>query len=246
MIRGVAAVLGLALGLVAAALSEARMGHLRMLAGDALPHWSTAIADDARLRRGRAAPGNPDPHGAVLQWALDGVDRDGLRWRVELTAPGARLEARARLAPAAPRNLRLSEFSGAVELAPLTAAAHTESAAALDADGRIALQGGQGRFDLRAGRLAALEAQGALEAVTIAGRDFGAGPARLELTSAPDWSLRAGLEGRAGAARLEAQGSGAGAAITLALEDPDALPRDWRTQLGMADGVLRATLPGPG
>ena len=248
MIRFVAAVIGLALGLAAAALSEGRMGHLRALAGAALPGWTESVAADARLWRGRAGAGNPGTHGAVMHWSLAGLSRDGLRWRVELTAPGARIAATATLSPAAPETLRLADLSGHAALAPLLSDARaTATQSPLASEGQVAVSGGAGGFDLRTGRLTTLEAQGTFEAVTLDGLDLGSGPARLRLRAADDWTLTAALEGGAAAAQAEARTDGGTVALMLTMaEDADGVPEDWRARVGLEGDVLRATLPGPG
>ena len=247
MIRIAAAVIGLALGLAAAALSEGRMGHLRALAGAALPGWTEAVAADARLWRGRAGAGNPRRQGAVLRWSLAGLSRDGLRWRVELTAPGARVEAMANLSPAAPEILRLADLSGHAALAPLLAAARTTSTQApLAAEGQVAVSAGAGAFDLRDGTLTTLEAQGTLEAVTLDGLDLGSGPVRLRLRAADDWDLTAALEGGASDAQAEARPEGGDVALMLTVAgDAAGLPEAWRARVGLEGSVLRARLPGP-
>lgn len=248
MIRLAAALMGLALGLAAAALSEGRMGHLRAVAGAALPGWTESVAADAGLWRGRAGAGNPGTHGAVLRWSLAGLSRDGLRWRVELTSPGARIAATATLSPAAPETLQLADLSGNAALAPLLAdASNAATQAPLASDGQVAVSGGAGRFDLRAGTLATLEAQGRLEAVTLDGLDLGSGPARLRLRAAGDWAFTAALDDGAAEAQVEARADSGAVELTLTMAaDAAELPEEWRARVGLENGVLRATLPGPG
>lgn len=77
MIRALALVVALALGLAAAVGIGGRMAHLRAAFGSNLPDWTTTLDADAGMISGHGLVA-----GADLRWQLVGVDTQGGRWLV--------------------------------------------------------------------------------------------------------------------------------------------------------------------
>jgi hypothetical protein len=91
MIRVLAILLGLALGLGAALVVFGRMAHLR--AAIDLPPWTDAVTADAGLLRGQADL----PLGFTLDWRLARIGLSGPVWTGAIHRPDARLDLTARL-----------------------------------------------------------------------------------------------------------------------------------------------------
>lgn len=91
MIRALVILLGLAIGLAAAVITQGRISHWRALADP--PAWTAVLAPDSGLLRGRA----PGPGGYGLGWRLAGLDGRGPVWAVWIDGPGTRIDLDATL-----------------------------------------------------------------------------------------------------------------------------------------------------
>jgi len=101
MIRAVALLTGLVLGLGLAVAAYGRMGHLRLLMD--LPGWTGAIAADAGLLAGQARL----PAGFALDWRLAGIGRAGPVWSGAIHRHDTRLDLTAGLQPGPGTGLHL-------------------------------------------------------------------------------------------------------------------------------------------
>lgn len=79
MIRVLALIFGLLIGLGAAVSVGGTLAHLRLALGSALPGWTEGLAPVSGLLRGEGRIA-----GAALRWHLDGIDAAGPRWGVTL------------------------------------------------------------------------------------------------------------------------------------------------------------------
>lgn len=103
MIRALALILGLLLGLVLAGATGGTVAHLRMLAGERLPGWVAGLDAGSRL-----VEGSGTLNGAALHWR-----RQGLGLALDLRGPDWQARGRGQLEGAA---LRIDDLSGIVPL----------------------------------------------------------------------------------------------------------------------------------
>ena len=137
MIRAIALILGLTLGLALALLVGGTLGHLRLIlpqTGLTLPEWVAGLEDDSRVAQGRGSL-----NGAALHWRLTG--REGFA----VSLSGADWQARGQALPPGAA-LRIGQLSGVIPLAYLDAG-----------PGLLALAGGEVTLapdgTLRSGRI---------------------------------------------------------------------------------------------
>ena len=119
MIRALALILGLLLGLALAGLAGGTVAHLRTLAGGHLPGWVAGLDGDSGF-----AEGGGTLNGATLHWR-----RQGLGLAISLSGPDWQASGRAQLDGTA---LRIGDLSGIVPLGWLDAG-----------EGVLALEGGE-------------------------------------------------------------------------------------------------------
>ena len=142
MIRALAVVLGLALGLTAAVAVGGRVGHLRALG--LAPAWTDSLDPDAGLPEGRGTV-----NGAALSWQWRGLRG----WAVTLRGPDWQAQAQGW-----PRieGVDLTDLRGVVPLAQLDAGAGVLAleGGALTLGWTGALRAGQVQGQARSGPLA--------------------------------------------------------------------------------------------
>ncbi|MCB1389290.1 MAG: hypothetical protein KDK12_09175 [Rhodobacteraceae bacterium] len=161
MIRALALILGLLLGLTLALLVGGTLGHARMLAartGWELPGWTAGLDESSGITGGRG-----DLNGAALRWRWDG-------WTgIEAALTGPDWQAQGRLRPAGTA-LRVDALGGVVPLDWLGA--------------------GPGLLALEAGEVI-LGLDGALRAARLDGQARGSEPeGAVTLTwDGSDWAL---------------------------------------------------------
>lgn len=244
MMRALAIVLGLALGLAAAAVIDGRMAHLRLVAGDRLPEWTAALPDETSLWRGRL-PGEA----TELRWrfagpSLSGPDY-GLSWRLEAVGPGLRLEGDLLLPAAAllpgRHEARLTRMRGTVDLPGLAEDFEMGSGAAPGRpEGRLTVTQGGARIALPTLAVIELAAGGQLDGARLNGETLGSGPFLAEMGADGVWQMRVRLSG--GAAPLEALVTGRLGSHQIELEmtlrdgQEELLPVAWRRALDRLDG----------
>ena len=135
MIRGLALILGLMVGLAGAVIVGGRMAHLRALTGDNLPAWTAGLDDSAGVLRGQ---GRID--GAELRWHLAGVDWQGPRWSARLNTADWQMGGTVHFRGVQVTVAAVNGVLPAAWLAP-------------DGQGLIAIGTGQMTFDWRGGAL---------------------------------------------------------------------------------------------
>lgn len=127
MIRALAVILGLALGLGGAAVVGGRVSHLRGLGLD--PVWSQGLDDAAGILAGQGVLGE-----GLLRWRWSGVNGWAVSWS------GSDWQVQGRATPMLD-GLRIDALSGVVPLAALTGDAGAlmieAGALALDLDGAL-------------------------------------------------------------------------------------------------------------
>ena len=149
MIRGVAVILGLAVGLAGAVIVGGRMAHLRALFADSLPAWTAGLDDSAGVLRGHGAL-----RGADLRWHLAGVGWQGPEWSARLNTADWQAGGTLRLPGA---GVVVDGVNGVLP------------AVWLDANGRglIAIDAGQLVFDGRIGAVLGGQITGQARDVTL-------------------------------------------------------------------------------
>jgi len=183
MIRILALLIGLAVGLAAAATVYGRVSHLRAAAPwlgtylAPLPGWTDALSADAGVLSGAAF----GPSGVVLSWQLDGIDLDGPRWSFRADGAGLSLVLQARLA-AGPA-LALDNVAGEAAVTGARLSGH------------FVITGGEGRIDA-AGLTLTLTAQGRRQ--RLDGVALPDGPVTLTLDPGAGWRLELGDRSLAG------------------------------------------------
>lgn len=177
LVRFLALVLGLVLGLGLALTVQGRMEHLRALSPwlGPLPGWTGAVAADAGVLAGQAH----GPAGAVLHWRLAGIDSGGPHWALRAEGAGLALALTARLARPG-------------DLGPALALTDARGEAVLTGGqvaGHFVVTGGGGRLD---GAGLALELTGQGRRLLREGEAVPDGPARLGLMAGAGWWLDLG------------------------------------------------------
>lgn len=181
MIRALVLVLGLALGLTLAGITQGRMAHLRALL--TLPEWTQPIAADAGVLRGHAT----GPGGYVLRWRLARPDWRGPVWALWIEGPGTRIDLEAVLARTG-LALGAAQGTGALQ-GPVLA-------------GRFEVTGGAGSVTAQGLRL---DLDGRGTALVRDGATLPEAAARLSLFPG-GWRLAIGGDGRQGTALHELTG----------------------------------------
>jgi hypothetical protein len=233
-------VMALLVGIALALLTQGRMAHLRLVAGDLLPGWSAAIAADASVLSGRAQLAPLD-----LSWRAVWPDGSGPVWRLQLTGPGTRLDATLH-AGWTGREARIDAASGQIDLAalPLPVDGITGLVNVVTIEATIARRNSAApRIDATAG--------GTWLGAGVRGTALGSGPVIAQFDPAASWRISAELYGPLGSASLRLSGRLGLPHIGLAVrvtDGPD-LPEDWRKALQfggtLSDGVwsLQQKLP---
>lgn len=246
MIRGVAILTGLVLGLVMAAAVELRMAHLRRIVPEELPNWSEAVSDEARFVQGElsvSAASIADlafSGDGSLSWELTWPDFRGPAWKLLVVAPGIRLEGRVVLPLSGLVNrqtvVSVTRLHGRIETSALLWAdrlGHTLP------DGILELSLGRAIFTPHEGILSIVEASGQVYAARFNDQAFGEGP--FDLRMAPDggWRFSAMLSGGSGPSVLQASGVRGGSDVLLRLvltNTPGTIiPPGWEPELGASE-----------
>lgn len=228
MIRGLLLLVLFAAGLVAAALSQGRMHHLRLAVPDRLPGWTDAVAPDAGLRRGAMTlPARGRWPETTLAWTARLPTADGWNWDVVMTGEGIDLSGQVTLSYTGDRAL-LSGGTGSPDLGALV-----QAPVPVQGIARVDVLGGT-VTRLRADQLATGTLDARLPALRIDGADLGSGPLSGALAADGAWHLDLRLDG--GATGVDAKLAGAlglpAAQLDAAIADGTALPPRLRALLG--------------
>lgn len=234
MIRWLALILCLVLGIAAALLWYGSLYHLRLALPGALPAWTSAVAPEATLPEGTAridlagTAALPPLH---LHWTIRRPGPDGLHWAVRLTGDG--IDAAGDLTiPYSFAAARLVLTGGTLDLARL-------AAMPVPVEGTARIEGGTLTVTapFSAPRVQG-DVTGLVPGLAIAGADFGAGPLRLEIAGDGGWTGTLDLTGGV---------SAAGITLTGAASEPRlAIYRIEVTDDGALPGALRGLLQAAG
>lgn len=225
--RAVLGLIGLLLGGLMALALFGTLGHLRQLAPERLPVWTSALSDGSRLASGQAEL----PAGAVwpsawdLSWTWAGLEGRAPRWRVTMAASGVAGSAHLALPVPFERAL-LSEGRGSLDLSALPLAG-------LGGEMRLdTLDGVLVTADLRTERLTG---EGRILGASYNGVAIGDGTFDLVTDAGGAWRMRFETVGPAGTLQGRLSGLIGGGAATLEAEiTPDAgMPEDWRQTLDL-------------
>lgn len=207
-------------GLVAAAVWQGQMSHLRQVRPQGLPHWTDRIAPEAGLRDGRmeleATGQRPE---LTLQWAARWPDGAGWHWDLRLTGEGVELAGELTLG-LWPSQAVITLTGGTLDLgrlAPIPAAAS-----------------GIGTIETGGFRIIGLldtpavsgEVSGRVTGVLVAGTEFGDGSVTVALAPDGAWQADIAVSGGASPAAASARGlwPAPTAEFTLTLDDASGLP----------------------
>lgn len=201
MIRGLAWALALLIGLAAALVWQGQMHHLRALLPGALPSWTAALPDSARLVSGRMAlPSDALGPGLQIGWSARLPAGRGWRWDLRLTGPGIDVAGDLALAFGGGRAV-LDLTGGTLDLGRLLPVPVPVAGAAEVTGGQVRIE------DLRGAPGLAGRAEARIVRLEAAGADLGGGPAEAVLESDATWRAEARLSGGATPVRAEADGT---------------------------------------
>lgn len=235
--RGLLILSGLLIGLALAAVFEGRISHLRQIAGDRLPAWSTRLSPDAGLGRGRLrgiVGLLPDGPPLDLAWVFVGLDLSGAEYTVQISDPAGHVDLRARLHLPFGGGLQALEFSGGegeIDLGMVYAAPR-----GLPLKGRVLLVDGAGVFDAVARRFQRISGLGSLAEGQFDGFDLGRARLVLKDSDAGEWLADVSVEGAALTLQAEARGRFDDRALALVgqiAENPD-MPEGWQRFLNQS------------
>ncbi len=229
--RWVIVVFGLCIGLITALIAFGEVGHLRRVAPDRLPDWTSALSNRSGIVSGRAeiAALGPLPGPVLATWRWHGLDGLDPAWRITLDGPtfgGGAIAA----ADIPPDTLRVTSTNLSLDLAALSANQPALSLA------------GQARFDaldaalrVKDRRLVRLRGDGRLFGVSFDGRTIGDGTFQLTGDVGGAWRLGFVINGTA--ATIEGRLSGrydlGGATLEALIAPGPDMPPDWASQLSL-------------
>ena len=230
-LQGVLILSGLLIGLALATVFEGRISHLRQIAGDRLPEWSTRLSPDTGLGRGslRGVVGLwPSGPPLDVHWVFVGLGLSGADYKVDITDAAGSVDLHARVHLGFGGGWQGLEFSGGegeIDLGPTYAAPR-----GLPLRGRVLLVDGAGVFDAAALQLVRLRGLGSLAEGQFDGFDLGRARLVLKDGDAGEWLADVSVEGAALTLQAKARGRFEDSALALEGridENPD-MPEGWR------------------
>jgi hypothetical protein len=231
--RAIGLIAALMIGLTGALVTDGRVAHLRLLAGDRMPVWAARLPDEAGLLRGHAAVGK-EGAGWDLRWDLRRLALSGPVWSVQLTGPDTMLAGEMTLTGS---GLRLAALTGSLDLAALTGQEGMPAVLARSGvSGQISLTGGQAVAGYGQGLVRRMSGRADARATAIGfdGHHLGDGPLVTTLAEG-QWQMDMTLSGGVAPVAITLSGAfGAGRAqMVLSLEDVPTVPQGWRNALGL-------------
>lgn len=196
--RAVLIFLGLVLGLAVAVPVFGRIDHLRMTIPEKLPSWTGSVANGSGIGSGRAelVALPPMSEGAILSWALAGLDGISPKWNVALDGAGIASTGVLLLSPQQ-RMVFLREGQGRLNLSDLTGNLPIPALA-----GEVRIDTAQADYRPADQRLTRLDASGQILGVMFDNQIVGNGPFDLHVDVGGGWGLEFQLAGNA----LDVQG----------------------------------------